>query len=77
MLGVIRVLMSFSFWILVALTFAFTYVNGFHDGCNVVATLIASRAMKPYPALALAAVVEVLSQIVTPELQQLIVATDT
>ena len=53
--------MSFSFWILVALTFIFTYVNGFHDGCNVVATLIASRAMKPYPALALAAAVEFLS----------------
>lgn len=53
--------MHVSFWILVALTFAFTYVNGFHDGCNVVATLIASRAMKPYPALAWAAVVEILS----------------
>ena len=53
--------MRFSFWILVILTFIFTYVNGFHDGCNVVATLIASRSMKPYPALALAAVVEVLS----------------
>ena len=50
-----------SFWILVILTFAFTYVNGFHDGCNVVATLIASRSMKPYPALAWAAVVELLS----------------
>lgn len=54
-------LMCVSFWILVILTFAFTYVNGFHDGCNVVATLIASRSMKPYPALAWAAVVEVLS----------------
>lgn len=54
-------LMSVSFWILVALAFVFTYVNGFHDGCNVVATLIASRAMKPYPALAWAAVVEFLS----------------
>jgi PiT family inorganic phosphate transporter len=53
--------MQASFWILVLLTFAFTYVNGFHDGCNVVATLIASRAMKPYPALAWAASVELLS----------------
>ncbi|HWQ07444.1 MAG TPA: inorganic phosphate transporter [Feifaniaceae bacterium] len=53
--------MPISFWILVALTFIFTYVNGFHDGCNVVATLIASRSMRPYPALAWAAVVEVLS----------------
>ena len=53
--------MCFSFWILTALIFVFTYVNGFHDGCNVVATLIASRAMKPRPALAWAAAVEVLS----------------
>ena len=53
--------MSFLFWILVVLTFVFTYVNGFHDGCNVVATLIASRAMKPYPALACAATVEFVS----------------
>ena len=53
--------MGVVFWILVVLTFVFTYVNGFHDGCNVVATLIASRAMKPYPALAWAAVVEFLS----------------
>lgn len=43
------------------MTFIFTYVNGFHDGCNVVATLIASRSMKPYPALAWAATVEILS----------------
>ena len=53
--------MHFSFWILVFLTYIFTYVNGFHDGCNVVATLIASRSMKPYPALAWAAVVELIS----------------
>ena len=54
-------LMALSFWVLAALVFVFTYVNGFHDGCNVVATLIASRAMKPHPALAWAAVVEFLS----------------
>ncbi len=53
--------MSVSFWILITMTFVFTYVNGFHDGCNVVATLIASRSMKPYPALIWAAAVEVLS----------------
>lgn len=53
--------MRVTFWILIAMTFLFTYVNGFHDGCNVVATLIACRAMKPYPALIWAAVVEFLS----------------
>lgn len=50
-----------SFCVLTCLVFVFTYVNGFHDGCNVVATLIASRAMKPHPALAWAAIVEFLS----------------
>lgn len=50
-----------SFWILTGMVFVFTYVNGFHDGCNVVATLIASRAMRPKPALAWAAAVEFFS----------------
>lgn len=50
-----------GFWILAFLVFVFTYVNGFHDGCNVVATLIASRSMRPKPALACAAAVEFLS----------------
>ena len=54
-------LSTVSFCVLTCLVFVFTYVNGFHDGCNVVATLIASRAMKPHPALAWAAVVEFLS----------------
>ena len=53
--------LGLSFWVLTFFIFVFTYVNGFHDGCNVVATLIASRAMKPHPALAWAAVVEFLS----------------
>jgi PiT family inorganic phosphate transporter len=53
--------MHASFWILTALVYVFTYVNGFHDGCNVVATLIASRAMRPKTALAWAAVVEATS----------------
>lgn len=52
---------GFTFWGLTALIFIFTYVNGLHDGCNVVATLIASRAMKPRPALAWAAIVELVS----------------
>jgi len=36
----------------------FTYANGFNDGANSVATLIASRAMSPHKALLLAAAVE-------------------
>lgn len=49
------------FWILTLLVFCFTYVNGFRDGCNVVATLIASRSMKPAPALLFASIVELFS----------------
>lgn len=52
---------SVTFWVLTVLIFCFTYVNGFHDGCNAVATLIASRAMSPHKALALAATVEFLT----------------
>lgn len=42
--------------ILLALALAFDFVNGFHDSANVVATIIASRAMSARGALALAAV---------------------
>lgn len=53
--------MDWIFLLLILLVLGFTYINGFRDGCNVVATLIASRAMSPKPALAFAAVVELLS----------------
>jgi len=39
--------------VIAAISFGFLYafVNGFHDGCNVVATVIASRSMSPKKAL--------------------------
>lgn len=40
--------------ILVVTALVFGYLNGFHDSSNVVATVISSRAMSPYFALALA-----------------------
>lgn len=40
---------------LFALALLFDFVNGFHDGANVVATIIATRAMSARGALALAA----------------------
>jgi PiT family inorganic phosphate transporter len=52
---------SSTFLVLTVIILCFTYVNGFHDGCNAVATLIASRAMSPHKALALAAAVEFLT----------------
>ncbi len=53
--------MPIIFWLLCVLTFSLTLLNGFLDGCNAVATLIASRAMKPKNALRFAATVEFIS----------------
>ncbi len=44
--------------VVVFLVFAFTFINGFHDGCNVVATIIASRSMSPDKALFWASISE-------------------
>jgi PiT family inorganic phosphate transporter len=41
--------------VLLAIALAFDFLNGFHDSANVVATIIASRAMSARGALALAA----------------------
>ena len=38
----------------VALAFAFAFTNGFHDASNSIATLVATRAARPGPALVLA-----------------------
>jgi PiT family inorganic phosphate transporter len=45
-----------------ALAFAFT--NGFHDAANAIATLVATRAARPGPAVAMAAVFNVLGPLV-------------
>ena len=42
--------------ILVALALLFDFLNGFHDSANVVATMIASRAMTPRAALFITAI---------------------
>jgi inorganic phosphate transporter, PiT family len=52
------------FFVSVGLTLCFAFVNGFHDGGNVIATIICSRSMKPFRALALAAVGEFLGPLV-------------
>lgn len=48
--------MSFSFYLLLATSVVFDFLNGFHDSSNIVATPIASRAMSPRAVLWLAAV---------------------
>ena len=47
-------------YLVIGLVFLFTFVNGFHDGCNVVATIIASRSMRPKKALIWASIFEFL-----------------
>jgi len=42
----------------IGLTFFFAFINGFHDGCNVIATIVSSRSMEPRKALALGALGE-------------------
>ena len=49
------------FWILAIPAYSYTLFNGFLDGGNAVATLIASRAMKPKSALRFAALIELVS----------------
>ncbi len=51
-------MLSMSVWLLVLIGVAilFDYLNGFHDSSNIVATMIASRAMGPRRALVMSAV---------------------
>lgn len=44
--------------LLIIITYCFTFINGFHDGCNVVATIISSRSISPKKALIIAAIAE-------------------
>lgn len=49
-----EVLLHTSVWLILA----FAFVNGFHDGCNVIATIVSSRSMEPRRALFLGALGE-------------------
>ncbi|MDQ7782774.1 MAG: anion permease [Desulfomonilaceae bacterium] len=48
----------------VAVALCFAFVNGFHDGGNVVATIIGSRSMHPYRALLFATLAEFIGSVV-------------
>ncbi|MFZ5809241.1 MAG: inorganic phosphate transporter [Chloroflexota bacterium] len=63
--------MNLTLILFVAIALTFDFLNGFHDSANVVATAIASRAMSPRMALAMAA----LSNLVGPFLFGVAVAT--
>ena len=45
-------------WTVIGLTLVFTFINGFHDGCNVMATIVSSRTMRPGQALLIACLTE-------------------
>ena len=46
--------MHAGFGLAVALAFAFSLTNGFHDASNAIATLVATRAARPLQAVVLA-----------------------
>ncbi|HEX9260251.1 MAG TPA: inorganic phosphate transporter [Acidimicrobiales bacterium] len=46
---------SFLFWMVVAVALAFDFVNGFHDAANSIATVVATRVLKPFQAVVWAA----------------------
>lgn len=48
----------------IGMTLLYAFVNGFHDGANVVATTICSRSMHPVRALALASVAEFIGPLI-------------
>jgi inorganic phosphate transporter, PiT family len=50
--------LPYSIFLLIALALGFDFLNGFHDSSNIVATMIASRALSGRQALALTAVAE-------------------
>lgn len=50
--------MDLIFTITVVLAFLFAFVNGFHDGCNVIATVVSSRSLSPEKSLFIACIAE-------------------
>lgn len=48
----------------IAVCLLFTFINGFHDGCNVIATIISSRSMSPRKALWFACIAEFVGPLV-------------
>lgn len=47
-------------FVAIAVCLVFAFINGFHDGCNVIATIIASRSISPKKALHIACFAEFL-----------------
>jgi inorganic phosphate transporter, PiT family len=52
------------FYVAIGLILVFAFINGFHDGCNVIATVISSRSMDSRKALFWAVVAEFVGPLV-------------
>lgn len=50
-------------YIIIGLIVIFAAINGFHDGCNVIATVITTRSLKPKHALIIACLAEFIGAI--------------
>ena len=48
----------FKIIILIVIIYIYTFIDGVHDGCNVIASIISSRSMKPENAIKIAALTE-------------------
>jgi PiT family inorganic phosphate transporter len=53
-------------WALIALALAFDFLNGFHDAANSVATIVSTRVLSPYAAVAWAAFFNFIAFLVFP-----------
>jgi PiT family inorganic phosphate transporter len=51
-------------YVSIGVTLCFAFVNGFHDGGNVIATIVCSRSMRPLRALVLASIAEFVGPLV-------------
>ncbi|MBU4200837.1 MAG: inorganic phosphate transporter [Verrucomicrobia bacterium] len=49
--------------VIIILALAFAVINGFHDGCNVIATIVSSRSMRPRTAIGIACTAEFIGAI--------------
>src|SRR5437867_181846 len=41
-------------WLIILVALAFDFINGFHDAANSIATVVSTRVLSPYQAVAMA-----------------------
>lgn len=60
-------LVTLTVVLVIALALFFDFTNGFHDTANAMATPIATGALKPRPAVALAAILNLIGALLSTE----------